>query len=317
MGVPLLVTSFSRACALGLLLCVSLGTAAAEDAEKGWSFSDLLPRSLQRNPRIDLTVITEMTAAGRSVTPPTAEKPATYVLLDGGERTEGAVIAGERPPKPDRLVQVLQASLATNHYRPATHDRTPDLVVYYRWGSFNQIDLSLFDATDGTPANPADTPYSEATLIRHRVLLAGIVGGDKFALEFLRAIKANRLESFRLRDRKTEWLVDETLDTNRYFLIATAYDGPALAAGKRQLLWRTKMSSDSHGLAMHETIPVLVTSARDYFGKETPEPVVLSPRLKEGRVEIGTTTVKEYIDTLPAPAPKPGASPAPAPAEKN
>lgn len=107
-------------------------------------------------------------------------------------------------------------------------------------------------------------------------------------------------------------LVEESF-SSCYFVIASAYDCAAMAKGERVLLWRTKMTVNSSGISMTESLPSLIASAGPYFGREMTETVTITRRmLREGRVEIGTPTV---IDDNPAPPPKApadGESPAPA-----
>ena len=107
-------------------------------------------------------------------------------------------------------------------------------------------------------------------------------------------------------------LVEESF-SSCYFVIASAYDCAAMAKGERVLLWRTKMTVNSSGISMTESLPSLIASAGPYFGREMPEPVTLTRRMvREGRVEVGTPTVIDDNSTPPAKAPTAGASPAPA-----
>ncbi len=89
-----------------------------------------------------------------------------------------------------------------------------------------------------------------------------------------------------------ERLVDE-LFSSSYFVIASAYDLNPLGRGERRLLWRTKMTVNSLGLNMAETLPSLVATAAPYIGRETREPVLLTKRLsRDGNVQIGAPTFK-------------------------
>src|SRR5690349_15487252 len=61
---------------------------AAKSESSGWVFS-ILPKSLQKNPTIDLTVITEMTELGKKLPPVTPAKPAYYLTKSGGFQQRG------------------------------------------------------------------------------------------------------------------------------------------------------------------------------------------------------------------------------------
>jgi len=66
---------------------------------------------------------------------------------------------------------------------------------------------------------------------------------------------------------------------------------------------------------MDESMLSLVGNAGQHFGRAMPEAVTLRARLREGRVEIGTATVQEYLERAPEKTPnQPGATPQPTPA---
>jgi len=154
---------------------------------------------------------------------------------------------------------------------------------------------------------------------------AGLLGGAKFVREVADAMeqvdqKAGLQRAFvapeggdfmgsvgdmlpdpfdRLRTRSVEMerLVDE-LFSSSYFVVASAYDYAAMAKGQRLLLWRTKMTVNSLGVNMAESVPPLIASAAPYFGKEMKDPVVVTKKLQRGgRVDVGTPVV------VPEPAP--------------
>ena len=101
-------------------------------------------------------------------------------------------------------------------------------------------------------------------------------------------------------------------------MVASAYDYASVAQGKRTLLWRTNMTVNTAGVNMKETLPPLIATAAPFFGRETEGPEALQRRInRKGTVEIGNSTVVEYMDAsapvaptaAPAPtAPKPGAT---------
>jgi hypothetical protein len=95
------------------------------------------------------------------------------------------------------------------------------------------------------------------------------------------------------RDAKTTYLLDEAFGSC-YFVIASAFDGAALAKGEKRLLWRTKMTVNSSGVAIADTLPTLISTATPYFGRETHGTVVVGKRvLRNAAVEVGPTKVLE------------------------
>ncbi|HWA11374.1 MAG TPA: hypothetical protein VG838_18185 [Opitutaceae bacterium] len=86
----------------------------------------------------------------------------------------------------------------------------------------------------------------------------------------------------------------EQTNEDVYFVVASVYDCAALLKGQRVLLWRTKMTVDTRGVAMADTLPAVIVAAAPYFGHETEEAFALDKRVvRQGKVEVGTPTVVE------------------------
>jgi hypothetical protein len=65
------------------------------------------------------------------------------------------------------------------------------------------------------------------------------------------------------------------------------------------------MTVGAAGVSQQQSLPTLLISAAPFFGKETPEPQILTRRtLREGSVELGTPTVVEENVKLPPPGQK-------------
>jgi len=279
------------------LVAVSPGAPAraepnsAPPADDRFRLSDLLPRPLQQNPRINLSIVTEMTKDGKAIPAPTKDRPAYYIAWDGGLVEEGDVVAGEQPPPPARLAELMCSSLAASGYQPASGRNTPTLVIHYRWGAFNH--LSAIGGDDSAP--------DDDVVLKNLMTRAALVGGVKFSVEFMRAYNSGLLaamNAFRLRDERTDLLATMAL-SDLYFIVAVAYDYDGATHGQKKPLWITKISTDSQGLAMDDALPSLVARAGNYFGHETNGSVLFHPRLFPGRVEIGEPTVKDYLDNSP------------------
>lgn len=108
---------------------------------------------------------------------------------------------------------------------------------------------------------------------------------------------------FRNRNPKLVHFVEESF-SSCYFVIASGYDYAEVSRGNRVLLWRTKMTVNSLGISMVESLPALIASAGPYLGRDMSEPATLSHRIsREGRVHIGTATVVEDTVSVPPKAP--------------
>jgi hypothetical protein len=286
------------------LMFVVRGVAAVDGAKQRNHFrlSDLLPRSFQRNPQMEVSVLTEMTAEGKALPVPDATHPTYYAGWDGGLVEAGDIVAGEKPPKKERLAAIMQQALAASGYLPATKEHPPSVIVHYRWGSYNHLTsmpspdgpAASTDDTDTTSSSTSETDptddLSDPMVRRNLTARAALVGGVGFSRDLLKAAEFGLIDEFRQRDPRNEDLVEMALG-DLYFVVAVAYDAGAAKQGKAHQLWITKISTNSQGLAMDETLPALATNGRNVFGHETNGPVLTSARLFDGKVEVGQAVV--------------------------
>jgi hypothetical protein len=298
---------------LFLVPSLLLGADPTPKKEKSseWVFS-LLPKSMQRNPRLELTVITEMTAAGKKLPPVSSAAPAYFELHTNGPKHLGHSQGSEKTLPREEVERLLTRSLATRGYHVAQPPERPaSLIILYTWGSHNRL-------TEGDEENPV---LSGNMVARNLLDRAALVGGDKFARELLQLFEqadsmsiaanarpppdgesvftpamfefANPVNLFKRRSAKNEFLVDQAA-SDVYYVVASAYDYQSLAAKQRTLLWRTRMTVASDGVSPQQSLPTLVLTAGPFFGKEMAEPEIFNKRsTPEGKVEVGTPTVVE------------------------
>lgn len=320
---PALLLAFS-ALACGAAAAEKPAEPAKKSGESAWVFS-LLPKSLQKNPNLDLTVITEMTEAGKKLPPVSPAKPAYFLAQSGGMRAMGSTSGNEKSLSPEQVEKALTRALAANGYLPASPPATqPALLVTFVWGSHNLL-------VEGDADNPT---LSGNQVARNLLDRAALVGGEKFARELLDLFTqadamalanppprvdpsgsvpgiapvlgaaqmefANPVNLFKQRSVKNEFLVDQAA-ADVYYVVASAYDYAAIGKKQRILLWRTRMTVAAQGVSQEQTLPTLIATAAPYFGKDMPEPEVLHRRaVRDGNVEVGVPTVVEPA----APAPK-------------
>jgi hypothetical protein len=278
--------------------------------KSGWVFS-LLPKSLQKNPHIEVTVITEMTEEGKKLPLVTPAQPAFYIMQSSGYRRLGdSTGTSQKTVPPADLERILGTALASNGYRPAEASaQAPSLAIFYTWGTHNL----LVEADDENPSQGA-TQVAANLLDRAR-----LVGGEKFARKMLELFRQaddlniaagvpipadgqppigpaqqaflNPVALFKMQDPKNEFLVDQA-SHDIYYVVASAYDYRALAEKRRTLLWRTSMTVASQGVSEEQTLPTVIATAAPFFGREMTGPEVLTKRaVREGQVEMGTPTV--------------------------
>lgn len=312
--------------ALGLTIAnASAGTGAPPKPSKGPGFSfSLLPKSFQKNPKLDFNILTEMTPEGRKRSTPTPQNPTYYISQAGGVYSGGvgAEHVSKTPPV-EKLQQLMERALAEAGYLPAEgNSHPPTIAIIYHWGSH-----SFDPPKDVSDENGGDVPIPEEVLRKTLLDRAMLLGGVAFTKEVARAMEEADLKTalqtnsgaggvgdllpdpfqrLRMKSPEMDRLVTE-LYSSSYFVVATAYDYASLAKGQRVSLWRTKMTVNSIGVNMLESVPSLIATAAPYFGRDMTEPVVITKKIsREGRVEVGTPTVVPET-TPPAPG---GTSPA-------
>lgn len=299
----------ASAAASGPASAAKTTAAARKPAASGnpWVFS-LLPKSLQKNPKVEMTVITEMTAAGKKLPEVTPQSPAYFLAQSAGFHSLGEP-SNAKAPVPAELEGMLQKALAGNGYLPASLPaHPPTLLVVYSWGAHYAL-------------HPEDDDSISGDMVMRNILdRAGLVGGPPFAqrLQKLFEEKASLddavsgspagplgspelaeaqkmfldpIERFASESPKNRFIIEQAFD-DVYFVVASAYDYAAAGQNERRLLWRTRMTVDAKGVAMVDTLPTLIDTASPYFGRDMPETETLIKRaLKEGKVDVGTPRV--------------------------
>lgn len=289
-----------------------------ESSEGQFVFS-LIPRAFQKNPLLDQTVVTELTEEGKKLPPPSPARPVYYVFQPAGYHAEGHGAEDRNPPPADELAAVMQRALAVNGYHPATAAHPPSLLIIFHWGIHTNLD-------EGS----SEIEGSGFPDVGHKNLLsrAALVGGNRFAGELREVLQKQDREDelradlpaefssmltnfgplrlFTERDAKTRQLYEDAL-ADCYFAIASAYDCAAAAHGQRKLLWRCKMTVDSRGVSMRDSVPSLILNAGKYLGVDMPEAATMTKRMKrDEKVTLGPLEVEEYLDqAAPRPPDKP------------
>jgi hypothetical protein len=310
---------------------------AKGDKESGRVVFTLVPRAFQKEPLVDFNVLTEMTPEGRKRPEPTAESPQYCMLEGGGMKDLGESVGSVKEMTPAAVHQLVARSLEKRNYRIAGEgDPRPTLVIVYHWGAHEtsayggSMGVGTGTEDGSTPMAPSAGGADDMMLrvlgdMRKRKILidrAALVGGAKFSMELNAAMNeeaafrrandaaarlgqnsimdvdgpASPFQRFRRRDDQTNRLVEEAFGS-LYFVVISAFDYDSVAASTPILLWRTKMSVNSDGISLVETIQPMILAGRNFIGKETDGGILLARRIKRGEnVKIGEAEVEEYLD---------------------
>ncbi len=300
---------------------------AKKPAKSEWVFS-ILPKSLQKNPQIDLTVITEVTELGKQQPVASPAAPVYYQAQSSGYHQMGHAPGTERTLSAEAVERQLARALAVNGFLPAAPPaHPPTLVVFYTWGSHSLL-------VEGDADNPSLSGTQVAANLLDR---AALVGGVKFSQDMLKLFQEaddmvtlnrapppdpsgavapiapilgeaqmeflNPVNRYRQADSKNDFLVEQ-FTNDVYYVVASAYDFASVGTKVKRLYWRTRMTVAAQGVSQDQTLPTLIASAAPFFGKEMTEPEILTKRaVPEGQVEIGTPVVVD--SSAPASAGKP------------
>jgi hypothetical protein len=276
---------------------------------------DAIPRPFQRRPRLEMTVITEMTDVGKTRPTPSAQSPAYFALHSAGYVSRGD-ISGEKTVAPSEIEKLLLDSLAQSGLIASSEAHPPELLIIYYWGVHAVID----------PDAAAQEP---ASILRNVFDRAALVGGERFAAQLRKIMQKEAgsadatapalgvgndtdsmdlgaakgaaqmnaimdpLKLFMQYNRKNEFLVNQATD-DCYYVVASAFDYQSIATPNKQLLWRTRMTVSARGIDQADGLPLLIASAAPYFARDMTESVILTKRTsRDGKVEVGTPTVVE------------------------
>ncbi|HEX2860415.1 MAG TPA: hypothetical protein VHN79_02200 [Lacunisphaera sp.] len=250
----------------------------------------LMPKAFTSNPQIEMTVFSERTEYGRTLPEPSPENPAYYVVQSQGYQPMGSSTPREHPPEHDQIDALLQGVLEKRGFLPARElTRPPTLALFYHWGSHSGIDIR----------DVLDTPELMDLHDRDILQRARLVGGKALVEKISRQL-AYGVPLFE-RTPKEEHLRYQ-LHHNLYYVVVSAYDFSLLAQGERKLVWRTTLTVNDQGVSMKETLPPLIVSAMDFFGRDTGESVALQRRITRGKVTLGPLMIIGEV-TPPPPSP--------------
>jgi hypothetical protein len=236
---------------------------------------ELMPKAFASNPQIEMTVYSERTEHGRRLPDASLEHPAYYVVQSQGYQPMGSSRFHEHPPTQEQVETLLQGVLEKRGFLPARElTQPPTLALFYYWGSHAGIDIR----------QALEMP--ELMSLRDQDILqrARLVGGNPLVEKISRQMSYGT--PLTERTAKEEHLRYQ-MEHDLYYVVVSAYEFNSLAKGERKLVWRTTMTVNDQGLSMKETLPPLIISAMDFFGRDTGGSVALERRVSRGNVTLG------------------------------
>jgi hypothetical protein len=239
-------------------------------------------------PKHDVQVIavTDTTPAGLLRRPASPAHPIYYVAVSAGYRDFGGIVAGEKAPPKEQVFAAMSKVLAKQGYLPANAEHPAALLLLWTWGTMNTDRLYT--------GNPDDLEGRQV----NRQQLLRFMGGYKVGL--VAKEPGGFQDSFLLpgalfRDADSD-LISELAAEDLYVAAIAAYDAAA-ARKEKVLLWTTKISAPSRGLAMKETLPAMLALAGPHIGRETARPVAVKATDKfKPEVKIGDPTTIEFLE---------------------
>ncbi|MFT3830705.1 MAG: hypothetical protein QM691_13460 [Opitutaceae bacterium] len=223
--------------------------------------------------------VTELTEAGRALPIPSPAQPVYYLGLNAGYRVfAGNTIAGDPPPESRMMLRTIARVLAGQGFLAADAQHPATQIIVCSWGNFG--------AGGGSITGPGPGIH--------------FLGGDKMPHVMEENTIPGHLspEVLRRDFRSSEAdLVLALSQEDLYAVLLRAYDLAEANAGRIVQLWETRIACSSRGTSLAAALPRIVVSGQHVIGRETEQPMVANvARSRQAWVEIGESTVVDYID---------------------
>lgn len=243
-------------------LLVLAALAAASPAARGADFR------LFKNTWGNVIVATDVTAAGKGLTPPTKDQPVYYRGMSLGQKL--GTIPGDNEPDVKQLNLFVADILAKQGYlaaQPGAPD--PALFLVLQWGYVRpgSEDLLWFLGYD-----PRQDIAAQATI--------NMLGPEVFR----RGMRSPEIDAI-LEDAKNPI----------YGIIVTAFDFKTAKTAQPVAYWQTRIGLPANGKSMTAALPVMIAAAGPAIGRPADKPVFLdADRIREGRVKLGELKFLDY-----------------------
>lgn len=239
---------------------------------------------------VEVIAVTDTTPVGALRRPASLANPMYYIAVSAGYRDFGGIVAGEKIPPKEKVHTTMAAVLAKQGYLPASRQHPATVLLLWTWGTLN---------TDLFPSMNPDLPDRQV----NRNQLLRFMGAYKLGMipREPGVLQGEMFPGVLFHDADQQQLSDLAAE-DLYVIALAAYDYAAAARKEKVLLWTTKISCPSRGLAMDTTLPAMLALASPYIGRETAKPVSLRATEQfKTDVKIGDPQVVEYLQATPVP----------------
>jgi hypothetical protein len=227
--------------------------------------------------------VTDFTSAGSLLPVPSSKSPVYYEACSLGFRELGRPMAGEQPPKNDRMLALIVKTLARQGYVGASDRHPATQFLAFAWGTLRIGGPGL--SVGGPPRGVLKFLGGEK--VNHLMDYTGESNGQLFDFRRMMVSKGSAVAD----------QIFDAASSDLYVALIRSYDYQAATEGKLKQLWETRISLPSSGLALDTSLPVAIVTAGPSIGRETAQPVwVDTSDGRQGHVEFGELQVLEYMD---------------------
>jgi hypothetical protein len=243
------------------------------------------------DPHPNVITVTDATPEGKALPPPSPEHPVYYVAEDLGFREFGAPVPGDPLPPHAMITSVIVKTLEKQGYLPADKKHKPTQFILFNWGTMY-----------APPSAGALSGRTNQVVHPPNPLLLKFMGGDKVDLMWDTPINNPnismgggmadaRILTLGLRSSIAQKIHDAA-EGDLYVAALGGYDFQALRKGKSVELWQTRIACPADGLALADTIPVMIVAAGPQIGRDTPLPIWKdATEDQQGQVNLGELKV--------------------------
>jgi hypothetical protein len=224
------------------------------------------------DPHPNVITVTDTTPEGRLAPAASPEHPVYYVAEDLGFREFGAPVPGDTLPPHKEILAVIVNTLRKHGYVPADKAHHPTQFIIFNWGTMYAPPSA--GALDGRSNQLAHPPNP---------LFLKFMGGDKVDLMWDTPVNnpsismgGNMADAHILTlGLRTELAqkIHDAAEGDLYVAALGGYDFKSLLKGKPVELWQTRIACPADGLALADTLPVMIVAAGPQIGRETALPI--------------------------------------------
>ena len=213
----------------------------------------------------DVIVVTDVTAEGRALTPPTAKSPVYFIGRSFGCKLGS--ISGDELPDEKTMNQFVAEVLAKQGYRSAADGvREPSLFLVVQWGYLQPGSGDLLWFLGYNPADDIAAPS-----------FPGVLGPEVFRRNF--------------RSHLVETILDGASDPI-YGIIVTAFEYKSAKTARPVIYWQTRIGLPANGKSMAQALPTMMLAAGPTIGRETTTPTLRdADDVREGRITLGELNI--------------------------